>query len=421
MNIKKVNKDRIFTEKELDKELIGAHTVLRNENWLWGVDEECILLITETAKQDIFRFIGWGDYCLKRNRVEQGGLLSGKYYISSSSGQKYAVVLRAFPMPDVVGTPGFWDAKAEDWKQADWEMTCYNREHGETLVSIGWFHTHPNDLPTFFSATDRYTQWNIFNNKYNFGIVLNPHRLSWKGFRSESASDTCCQILDTDDLDSLIIQTDKAGFEETEKPAEKKDELAVQCVEPDKSSQSQIEELLITEDTTEKSIQHSQTEEPSEESGQKAENSARTDEVYEQAEITVEVAEESRQIAENSTPVDEVCKQTEVTEEPTDESEQTAESSAQADEGCEQTEIKAPAPTSQTSVIIEEQHKVAEEVSDTDENPVKQTTCLMCDSQQEVATEKESSSPEKETSEDCIKKKKKRWFSPLRIFKNNTK
>ena len=221
MIIKKVNKDRNFIEKNIDPKLIDEHTLLRNENWPWGREEVCVLLITETAKRDIFGFIGWNDRGCFRNRVEQGGLMAGRYYRDTVTGQRFAAVMRAFPMENVEGTPAFWDAKAEDWKQAGWELSCHNREYDDDLVSIGWFHTHPNGLDTFFSGTDRSTQSTVFNNPYNFGIVLNPHRLSWKGYRAEEAVDACCQIIDTDDIELFLRSEASAEEKPEEKPEEK--------------------------------------------------------------------------------------------------------------------------------------------------------------------------------------------------------
>jgi hypothetical protein len=50
------------------------------------------------------------------------------------------------------------------------------------LKIIGWYHTHPNDLGVFMSATDRRTQELYFNKPGDFAIVLNPQRCHSQAF-----------------------------------------------------------------------------------------------------------------------------------------------------------------------------------------------------------------------------------------------
>ena len=281
--IKKVNKDRKFTDFDFNMELIDRHTVLRNENWLWEKQDECILLITETAKRDIFEFIHWNDRTTRVNRVEQGGLLAGQYFTVPSTNQRIGVVLKAFPMYHAAGDPGFLDAQAEDWKDAEMDMRHFAEEHGIELVQIGWFHTHPNNLHTFMSGTDRRTQSLIFNNDYNFALVLNPHTLSWKAFRSEEVSDTCCYILDTDDLNELTEH-----FEEEQETASVQPEDTSDTAETEKSAQTEETGNIVE---TEESAQPERTE-----------NTAETEEGI-QSEDTNN-AEESKETAQSGDSTD---------------------------------------------------------------------------------------------------------------------
>lgn len=54
---------------------------------------------------------------------------------------------------------------------------------------IGWYHTHPNNLGVFMSGTDQRTQATFFSANWQFAIVLNPHRLQWKAFAGEQATE----------------------------------------------------------------------------------------------------------------------------------------------------------------------------------------------------------------------------------------
>ena len=61
------------------------------------------------------------------------------------------------------------------------------RYKNDGLYVIGWFHTHPNDLPVFMSPTDMRTQKHFFNEQWHFSLVLNPHRRLAACFHSAAA------------------------------------------------------------------------------------------------------------------------------------------------------------------------------------------------------------------------------------------
>ena len=57
-----------------------------------------------------------------------------------------------------------------------------------TNFVVGWYHSHPN-LGAFFSATDRKTQRDFFNNKYSVGLVIDPIRNEECHFLGEDSID----------------------------------------------------------------------------------------------------------------------------------------------------------------------------------------------------------------------------------------
>ncbi len=172
--------------------------------------ETCILLLTKTAQDEMFKHICWGNQLTHVNRVEQGGLLAGVHYEDPDTKLHYCVALHAYPLRDAKGTPTFLDARATDWAECFAAMDRDNVATGLGMNTMGWFHTHPNGLPTFMSGTDHHTQRTVFNGTTNFALVLNPHTGSWKAFRGPDAMDSLCYMLDTNDLATLCGKTDKA-------------------------------------------------------------------------------------------------------------------------------------------------------------------------------------------------------------------
>ena len=207
LKIVKVSQGFEWVDLDICLDTVENHSVLVSDNR--AEDEENCLLITKTAREELFSFIHWQNQDTRENRVEQGGLMAGHHYRVPGTGEKISVVAHVFPLYTAKGDPGFWNATAEDWKMGYDAMQRMAKETGKALDVIGWFHTHPNGLPTFMSGTDRDTMSKNFYSENNYALVLNPHTGSWKGFRSAAVVDADCCMLDTDDLQRLCVREER--------------------------------------------------------------------------------------------------------------------------------------------------------------------------------------------------------------------
>lgn len=104
--------------------------------------------------------------------VEVGGLLLGEVFRDTATDQPVVVVQGAVPAiggassaVSFTFTPDAWD-----------HLTAERDRKWPDLITVGWFHTHPN-LGVFYSGTDRATQRAFFNQPWNIGIVVDP--LAW--------------------------------------------------------------------------------------------------------------------------------------------------------------------------------------------------------------------------------------------------
>lgn len=210
MTIVKTSTSYTWTLMELNIGKINAHGYMVNDNC--ADDEGCLLLMTETARREMFEFIQWKNMKTQANRNEQGGLMAGIHCSVPGYEGKVCIVRHVFPLHEASSSSGYLDASASDWGAAYARMDQLSAQLGERLEPLGWFHTHPNDLPIFMSGTDRFTQKKIFGGEYSYAVVLNPHTGRWGAFRSDDAHDACCVMLDTDDLMLLC------GAEEEKKP-----------------------------------------------------------------------------------------------------------------------------------------------------------------------------------------------------------
>lgn len=141
------------------------------------------LYISDSAfKSQIFDHISWG----KRtddNVVEQGGILLGATYHDEIKNLTYGVVEQAIPGFGAVGSPGYLSMGHETWREMLSQVDeIIDRFPEKKFQVIGWYHTHPNSLSVFMSGTDVNTQRRFFAQDWQFAIVLNPHKKTWRSF-----------------------------------------------------------------------------------------------------------------------------------------------------------------------------------------------------------------------------------------------
>lgn len=172
-----------------------------NENW--KCDKKYELLFLSGAQKELHEFIGWGNHSYRPNRVEQIGFLAGKHYQNAANGKRMCVVYHVLPVHEAKGSAAYIEYSAEMVHNAIVRLNEMERGEQDPCELIGWFHTHPNSLPTFMSGTDMVTQHSTFNCEYNYSVVLNPHTKSWKAFRGYDAVDSECRWLSISTLDEL--------------------------------------------------------------------------------------------------------------------------------------------------------------------------------------------------------------------------
>lgn len=143
------------------------------------------LIVKSNAVREIFDFIEWDVGKRFDMRVEQGGILLGKRYYDSDNDIHYAVVSKAITADNAIGSSGYLDITRECWGEMHDKKDEYNKQTGEDVIIIGWFHTHPNMLSCFMSGTDRNTQNLFFDGDNTYSIVINPQRHLLKAFRSK--------------------------------------------------------------------------------------------------------------------------------------------------------------------------------------------------------------------------------------------
>jgi len=147
--------------------------------------------LTMSAFKTIKNHIGWG-YRTNENIVEQGGILLGHAYRNPDTSVVYAIAEQAISGRLARGTAGYLEVTHETWKEM---LDDVDNLHTD-LQLIGWYHTHPNNLPVFMSGTDRTTQQRLFGNDWQFAIVLNPHKQIWRAFYGANSSECRGYVLD---------------------------------------------------------------------------------------------------------------------------------------------------------------------------------------------------------------------------------
>lgn len=187
---------------KLDPKLLSKHAIAYNsENW--APQETYQLLFLKQAQQELHEFIGWGNMHYMKNRVEQIGFLAGRHYEDKEAGMRYCVVAHVLPIYEAKGSPAYIEYTTDMLVSAISRLDVMNLDETDPCEIIGWFHTHPNGLPTFMSGTDMITQHSTFNKEYNFSVVLNPHSKSWKAFRGYNADASQSYWLNVDDILNL--------------------------------------------------------------------------------------------------------------------------------------------------------------------------------------------------------------------------
>lgn len=150
-------------------------------------DESRKIYLEKAALTQIFTHIGWGTKT-KQNVVEQGGILIGEVFSDPKTNVQYGLVHEAIAGKEARGTSAYLEMNHDVWKaMIDRADEIIDARPKDNWQIIGWYHTHPNDLSVFFSATDLGTQRRFFHESWHYALVFNPHKQVWKAFYGADA------------------------------------------------------------------------------------------------------------------------------------------------------------------------------------------------------------------------------------------
>jgi hypothetical protein len=142
------------------------------------------LYIPALVMSQIFEHIGWG----RRTAVngnEQGGILVGRALRTPGTDELYTVVDHVISAESADGSAAYLRMDHSTWngilERVDMLRAHETNTFPDTHI-VGWYHTHPNELPVFMSGTDRGTQRTFFAHPSSVALVLNPHKKLWRAF-----------------------------------------------------------------------------------------------------------------------------------------------------------------------------------------------------------------------------------------------
>jgi proteasome lid subunit RPN8/RPN11 len=138
------------------------------------------LIIGKRALKKLKDSLDWGQKT-KRNVVEQGGVLLGEV---AYHGNEIYNLVRDVIFADTSGSSVFVEFTRAMWSEMQDGLARLNEtlDERKRLVIVGWFHTHPNDLPVFMSGTDINTQRLNFSLDWQASLVMNPHSNKFRAF-----------------------------------------------------------------------------------------------------------------------------------------------------------------------------------------------------------------------------------------------
>lgn len=175
------------------EELINIYPWIQNSDDIRKTKEP-LLILSEQAEKGIKEHIAWNKKT-KENIYEQGGILIGRPYLVND--QIIGITEYIIPANLSQASYAYLKMGTETWAEM---LDIYDEKYKEDgLFIIGWFHTHPNNLPVFMSSTDMGTQRAFFDQEWHFALVINPHKKLIACFHSVGAAQ--CECYPTDFAD----------------------------------------------------------------------------------------------------------------------------------------------------------------------------------------------------------------------------
>lgn len=195
-----------------------------------------LLVYTPYAAKRQMDIVGWLRDDYPDNRNEQGGWLIGRYVRDSSGTPVQVEVTEVLQAKTECRYPGYieWSALEEIRLQQQFfeikeALAVTDPDEAENLSVVGWWHTHPNDLPVFMSGTDMGTQRLKYFKPEKYAVVLNPHKGIWRAFAGADATEVAAVMLIDERSTSANINSDTFGQKQIDHNCKKQNRYQKRC------------------------------------------------------------------------------------------------------------------------------------------------------------------------------------------------
>ena len=214
------------------RQVPATHT----KQWISGTPR--LLTYTPAATRQQLEIVGWLHTDFPKNHKEQGGWLIGRYLRNEMGCPIQAEVTHVLEAKTECRYPGYieWSALEEIRLQQEFfdmqeKIAITDPRAAEELSVIGWWHTHPNDLPVFMSGTDMETQRLKYFKPEKYAVVLNPHKGIWRAFAGADAREVAAIMLVDDNNTEVasITETDASGKKRIERNCRKQNRHQKRC------------------------------------------------------------------------------------------------------------------------------------------------------------------------------------------------
>lgn len=164
------------------------------------------VVIEPSARRVIFEHIHWG-IGMRERQCEKAGLLLGEIVFDPDSdphnlylNKLNIIVKHALPGDSSRSSEVSVAMDFEAWSGLLKEAEQLTQSLGDPgLCTVGWYHTHPNELKIFFSNDDRNVQQQLFYHAWQVGVVLNPNQSIWGAFRGKECEPCSGFLIDCED------------------------------------------------------------------------------------------------------------------------------------------------------------------------------------------------------------------------------
>ncbi len=167
-----------------------------HESTTSGLVSSPFVTIESSARRVIYDHINWGTNDRTRQK-EKAGLLIGEVVVDPSQiglprlsmSNLNVIATHAIPGKESHSSEVSVEMNFSAWNDLLQEADSLKKMLGDPFLrTVGWYHTHPNELQIFFSEPDRDTQVQLFGKLWQIGVVLNPNTQQWGVFHGKDSA-----------------------------------------------------------------------------------------------------------------------------------------------------------------------------------------------------------------------------------------